>query len=159
MEFVRAHGLDQHVEFTGAVSTDTLIRRIRESDVVILPSIEHGNWVENQACIVQEAMLMKSLVIATTTGGVPESTAPALHRFMVPAADPTSIAEAILAVRALPDEEMRRLGEEGRAFAESRYDIRRLNESMMRRIMTNSGGADAPVPKRSRSVDRLLLVP
>lgn len=133
--FAAENGLAPYVEFAGVVTTSVLLDRIARADVVLLPSIELGTWVENQACIVQEAMLMKALVVATTAGGVPESTAPELRPFLVPPEDPAGIARAVLAVRALRDDEMRALGEAGRAFAEERYDIRRLNAALLERAV------------------------
>jgi colanic acid/amylovoran biosynthesis glycosyltransferase len=134
-QYVDEHGLRPFVEFTGAVTTEALIARIAEADVVLLPSIKLGTWVENQACIVQEGMLMKAAVVATATGGVPESIAPELRPYLVPPGDPGAIARAVLAVRSLTDPEMRGLGEAGRAFAEERYDIRRLNARLLDRAV------------------------
>jgi len=133
--FVAENGLAPYVEFAGVVTTAVLLDHIARADVVLLPSIELGTWVENQACIVQEAMLMKALVVATTAGGVPESTAPELRPFLVPPEDPAAIARSVLAVRALRDDEMRALGAAGRAFAEERYDIRRLNATLLERAL------------------------
>ncbi len=151
--YVDENGLRSHVEFTGAVTTEALVAHVGEADVVLLPSIEWGTWVENQACVVQEAMLMKALVVATATGGVPESIAPELRRFLVPPGDPAAIVHALRAVRALDDVEMRVLGEAGRAFAEVRYDIRHLNAHLLERAMAVSrplaaeppGGRGVPV--------------
>jgi glycosyltransferase involved in cell wall biosynthesis len=137
-------GLLPYVEFAGVVTTAVLLDHIARADVVLLPSIELGTWVENQACIVQEAMLMKALVVATTAGGVPESTAPELRAFLVPPEDPGAIARAVLAVRALRDDEMRALGEAGRAFAEERYDIRRLNATLLERALEGPGRPVVP---------------
>ena len=134
--FVEENGLRPYVEFAGILTTAALLDRIAATDLVLLPSIELGTWVENQACIVQEAMLMKALVVATTAGGVPESTAPELRPFLVPPEDPDALARSILAVRALSGQEMRVLGEAGRAFAEERYDIRRLNAELLRRTLS-----------------------
>jgi colanic acid/amylovoran biosynthesis glycosyltransferase len=142
--YVAANGLRPYVEFTGMVTTSVLLDHIARADVVLLPSIELGTWVENQACIVQEAMLMKALVVATTAGGVPESTAPELRPFLVPPEDPAAIARAVLAVRALRDDEMRALGEAGRAFAEKRYDIRRLNATLLDRATQAPGRPAVP---------------
>lgn len=142
--FVAGNGLAPYVEFAGVVTTSVLLDRIAGTDVVLLPSIELGTWVENQACIVQEAMLMKALVVATTAGGVPESTAPELRRFLVPPEDPEAIARAVLAVRSLRDDEMRALGEAGRAFAEERYDIRRLNATLLDRALNAPARPAAP---------------
>ena len=142
--YVAENGLQPYVEFTGVVTTAVLLDHIARADVVLLPSIELGTWVENQACIVQEAMLMKALVVATTAGGVPESTAPELRPFLVPPEDPGAIARAVLAVRALRDDDMRALGEAGRAFAEERFDIRRLNAALLDRAMQGPGSLAVP---------------
>lgn len=130
--FVDAHGLRPYVTFTGAVVTEELILTIGASDVVLLPSIQVGNWLENQACIVQEAMLMKAVVVASATGGVPESIAPELAPLLLPPGDPSAIADAIRKVDAMGADEMRRLGEAGRDFTAARYDIRDLNEQLLR---------------------------
>lgn len=140
--YVAEHGLESYVEFTGTLTTGELVARIGEADVVLLPSIELGNWVENQACIVQEAMLMKALVVATTAGGVPESTAPELRDFMVPPGDPDAIVRSLLAIVALDEHEMRALGEAGRAFAERRYDIRLLNRILLERAVRKGSSPD-----------------
>ncbi|HEX2188616.1 MAG TPA: glycosyltransferase family 4 protein [Longimicrobiaceae bacterium] len=132
------NGLGPYVEFTGAVTTEALVAHVAGADAVLLPSIELGTWVENQACIVQEAMLMKAAVVATTAGGVPESLAPELHPYLVPPEDPAAIARALLALRALDDDGLRALGEAGRAFAEERYDIRRLNAALLERALHGS---------------------
>jgi|GEM_PF-877703 len=145
--YVDGHGLRSHVEFTGAVTTEALVAHVGEADVVLLPSIEWGTWVENQACVVQEAMLMKALVVATATGGVPESTAPELRRFLVPPGDPAAIARAIRAVHALDYAGMRVLGEAGRAFAMERYDIRQLNARLLDRAMAVSRPLSAEPPE------------
>jgi colanic acid/amylovoran biosynthesis glycosyltransferase len=142
--FAAENGLAPYVEFAGVVTTAVLLDHIARADVVLLPSIELGTWVENQACIVQEAMLMKALVVATTAGGVPESTAPELRPFLVPPEDPAAIARAVLAVRALRDDEMRSLGTAGRAFAEERYDIRRLNAALLERALARPGSPAVP---------------
>ncbi len=142
--FAAGNGLAPYVDFAGVVTTAVLLDHVARADVVLLPSIELGTWVENQACIVQEAMLMKGLVVATTAGGVPESTAPELRPFLVPPEDPAAIARAVLAVRALRDDEMRALGAAGRAFAEERYDIRRLNAALLERALAGPRSPAVP---------------
>lgn len=145
--FAAENGLDPYVEFAGVVTTSVLLEHVARADVVLLPSIELGTWVENQACIVQEAMLMKALVVATAAGGVPESTAPELRRFLVPPEDPDALARSILAVRALGEAEMRALGEAGRAFAEERYDIRRLNAALLAHALEAAPPARPGAPR------------
>jgi glycosyltransferase involved in cell wall biosynthesis len=105
------------------------------TDALVLSSVTVGNWTENQACAVQEAMLMKALVITTQTGGVPESIPPAMNRFSSPERDAAGLARAIMDVYDLTDEQLAALGREGRDFVASGYDIRDLNGALLSRLM------------------------
>ncbi|MFZ5622623.1 MAG: glycosyltransferase family 4 protein [Pseudomonadota bacterium] len=131
--FVAENDLSAQVEFMGQVSRDAVYSALSEADVLILPSIVLGTWQENQACVVQEAMLYKTLVVATTTGGVPESLAPELSRFSVRPADPKDIAEKIIDVCALSENEMRTIGDAARQFVVEGYDIKALNKTIIDR--------------------------
>lgn len=131
---VAAAGLAQYVELLGPLSRDRLVEELAGADVLVLPSIVIGTWEENQACVVQEAMLMQLLVIASATGGVPESLAPVYHPFLTPEADAAAIASSLERIAALTEGELAEMGAAGRAFARDRYDIRSLN----RRIITES---------------------
>lgn len=130
-EQVAAAELGSLVELTGPVSRERLTHELAAADVVVLPSIVVGTWEENQACVVQEAMLMHAVVVATATGGVPESLAPEMHRFLVPEGDASAIACRLRQLAALGTDELAALGRAGRAFAESRYDIRQLNRKLL----------------------------
>jgi colanic acid/amylovoran biosynthesis glycosyltransferase len=133
--YVRAEGLERHVTFLGTLTTEGVIRAMGEADALLLPSIQVGNWVENQACAVQEAMLMKALVITSITGGVPESIPPEMAAYNVTPGEVDALAQAIAAVHALPVSELKRLGAAGRAFVSSRYDIRSLNDFLIERTL------------------------
>lgn len=124
-------GLEQVVEIAGPVSRGRLDAEFRQADALVLPSIVVGTWEENQACVVQEAMLMQMPVIATATGGVPESLAPELHPFLAPEGDATALAQRIREVAALTTEQLAELGRAGRRFSEARYDIRDLNHQLL----------------------------
>ena len=99
--FIAAHKLEPYVTLHGQVSRQALIELLERADAFLLPSTIVGTWQENQACVVQEAMLMRTPVIATATGGVPESLAPALHPYLVPPEQPAAMADRILAMAAL----------------------------------------------------------
>jgi colanic acid/amylovoran biosynthesis glycosyltransferase len=137
--YVRAEGLEPYVSFLGALTTDGVIRAMGDSDALVLPSIQVGNWVENQACAVQEAMLMKAVVIASRTGGVPESIPDEMQPYVAQPGDPESLARAILSLHALPVSEFERLGNAGRAFVMERYDIRQLNDELITRTLAAAG--------------------
>lgn len=130
-EFVKQHDLAPYVRFLGTLTTAEVTAAMAASDALVLSSVTVGNWAENQACAVQEAMLMKSVVVTTRTGGVPESIAPDMARFSVPERDAPALARALMAVYDLAEPELASLGERGRAYVKERYDIRKLNEQMM----------------------------
>ncbi len=124
-------GLREHVTFAGTVTTESLTELMAASDVLLLPSLHIGNWAENQAAAVQEALLMRCLTVTTTTGGVPESIPSGMRDFQVPPADPEALADAIQHAGALPSERWESYTDEGRAFVEAHYDIRRLNDLLL----------------------------
>jgi glycosyltransferase involved in cell wall biosynthesis len=124
-------GLADQVCLTGPVSRQQLYEEMRRADVLVLPSIVVGTWEENQACVAQEAMLSHCLVIASATGGVPESVAPEQRSFLVPEGDATAIRVQLERAAALDTDALRALGAAGRAFAVGRYDIRVLNQQIL----------------------------
>lgn len=130
------------VEFAGEKPHHALADEYRDADVLLLPSIPTDTWEENQACVLQEAMLMKLVVIASRTGGVQESIAPEQRRFSVVPRDSAGIARRIEQILALDEGEMQRLGEAGRAFAREHYDIRQIN----RKLLDESLGIASPRP-------------
>lgn len=134
-EFVRANGLSENVSFLGTISTHEVLRAMAEADVLLLPSIQVGNWVENQACAVQEAMLMKTLVLTSQTGGVPESIPEVMRPFSVPERSASGIASTLERLHQMADEEFVRLGEACRRFVSDNYDIRELNRRMITEAM------------------------
>ncbi|HEY3448712.1 MAG TPA: glycosyltransferase family 4 protein [Myxococcales bacterium] len=141
-ERVRAERLERLVEFVGEVLHHALVDEYRRADVLLLPSVPTAHWAETQACVVQEAMLMGLLVIASRTGGVPESLAPEQQqRFGVEPRDSAGMARRIEELLGLGHGEARRLGEAGREFTAARYDIRTLN----RRLLEEALGAPSRV--------------
>lgn len=129
--FVADHGLESDVEILGRQSQERLYEEYRRADVFVLPSVKVGNWEENQACVVQEAMLMRAVVAVSRTGGVPESTAPEMLAYSFEPGDVEGLVDSLLKVAQLSEEALRELGAKGRAFVEQRYDIRRLNAELI----------------------------
>jgi glycosyltransferase involved in cell wall biosynthesis len=129
--FVAEHRLSDCVQFIGKVPMDQLLAEYASADVMLLPSVVRGTWQENQACVVQEAMLSRSLVAVSRTGGVPESTAPELLRFSFEPEQPEQMAAALKEVAQLSVSELHALGAAARSFAVARYDIRVLNRELL----------------------------
>ncbi len=138
--FIAEHRLERYVEMLGRVEQDELRRCYTEADVFLLPSIPLGTWEENQACVVQEAMLMRAVVAVSRTGGVTESTAPTMLAYSF---EPGSVEGMIAGLRqlaGLSEEQLRSLGAEGRAFAQARYDIRVLNPELLDTALAHRRG-------------------
>jgi colanic acid/amylovoran biosynthesis glycosyltransferase len=130
-EYVDANGLQPYVRFLGAISTEEVLSAMLHADVLLLPSLHLGNWAENQACAVQETMLMKALVITTATGGVPESIPDVMRSYCVPEGDAAAIAAAIAEIHGASNAELQQIGEQARAFVLERYDVRQLNARLL----------------------------
>lgn len=137
-DFVRQNGLESHVRFLGARTAKEVRAELEDTDALVLSSHAHGNWTETQACAVQEAMLMKAVVITTATGGVPESIPDAMRKLSVAERDPGGLARAIEVVYDMRESELKELGEAGRTFVETRYDIRTLNQRMLTELWARS---------------------
>jgi glycosyltransferase involved in cell wall biosynthesis len=129
--YVAANQLDGHVEFIGKVPTERLLREYEAADVLLLPSVVRGTWQENQACVVQEAMLSRAIVAVSAAGGVLESTAPEMLQFSFAPEEPVQIAASLIRISRLSDAELHDLGSKGRSFAATRYDICTLNRELL----------------------------
>jgi glycosyltransferase involved in cell wall biosynthesis len=130
-KFVEDNGLKERVQFLGRVDQDRLRVEYRNADVFLLPSIPRGVWEENQACVVQEALLMRSIAAVSRTGGVAESTAPEMLAYSFDIADVAGMTDSLRRLSRLPVSELKALGAQGRRFVEQRYDIRTLNREVL----------------------------
>jgi colanic acid/amylovoran/stewartan biosynthesis glycosyltransferase WcaL/AmsK/CpsK len=132
--YVEERGLSDRVSFLGTLTTDGVIRAMAEADVLLQPSIRVGNWMENQATAVQEALLLGAVVVTTREGGVPESIPDAMQPYCVAPGDAGALESAIERLYAMPAEGLGALAKEGRAFVVENYDIRRLNLRMLQEV-------------------------
>jgi glycosyltransferase involved in cell wall biosynthesis len=130
-KFVADNGLTERVEFLGRVAQERLRAAYRQADIFLLPSIPCGVWEENQACVVQEALLMRSIAAVSRTGGVAESTAPVMLEYSFDIADVAGMTDSLRRLARLPVTELQELGAQGRRFVEQRYDIRALNREVL----------------------------
>lgn len=128
---IAALKLADGVELVGERAHEDVLALLAEADALLLPSVPTARWAETQACVVQEAMLMGCAVVASRMGGVPESLAPELHRFLVPPAEPLSLAAAVEQLAQLEVSGLAELGRAGARFARERYDIRALNAQLL----------------------------
>ena len=123
--------VEENVTFLGGVFDEELLAEYHESDIVVLSSVanEDGSWQETQGVVLQEAQACGTLVVATSTGGIPECLDDGVSAFLVPDRDAASLADKLewIAERRGSWTEWQRLG---RAWVEERFDIRVVGQSL-----------------------------
>lgn len=135
------------IHLVGALPNHDVRELMGRTDILLLPSIATKTWAETQAVVVQEALLMGSMVVVASTGGVPESIPPEFKSYMVPPSDADAIANAILAIDRCSDAELAKFGSDGRAWVAGHYDITVTNGRLLNEVesMRRSHAADAPL--------------
>ena len=123
---VRALGLEDIVTFVGAVSRAEIHRYYSLAAAGVFPSI--GD--EAFGISVVEAMACGVPVVATTSGGMPETVVDGETGFLVPPRDPGAIAGALAQLAADPAR-ARGMGDKGRLRAVEHFDFARLTDDLL----------------------------
>ena len=120
---VRDLELSDHVRLCGALATAEVAERLRESDVLLVPSL-----MEGLPTVVLEAMASGVPVVATDCGGVSEAMTDGREGLLVAPREAEALAQAL--ERLWRDPALRaRMGEAGRQTATSRFELdRQLRE-------------------------------
>lgn len=128
--------LQDVVRFLGHVESARLIPLLADFDALVLSSlaIDGVNWTETQAAVMQEAMLMRALVIASDFGGVRESLPAALHSYLYTPGSPEALLARLISLTSCNQETVRALGQEARQFVIENYDIRKVNARLLARL-------------------------
>jgi len=116
LQFIKEHGLEDIVTFTGRVTVEELIRYYSAAEICVVPSLYEGFGLP-----AAEAMACRLPVVTTTGGALPEVVGrDGETGILVPPADSDALATAIR--RLLDDEHLRRkMGEAGRKRIESNF--------------------------------------
>lgn len=143
----RALGLEQSVEFCGALSPEGLAEAYAGADLLVHPS-----HAEALPSVVTEAMLCGLPVVATTVGGIPEQLGPL--GFLVPPGNVDELAAAIRAALArLPLDESHRTALRERARGWSRVEeMVERHQKLYARLLQER---PAERPRARNVVDRL----
>ena len=114
-EQVASLGVAERVAFTGR--RDDVVALTADLTIAVLPSLR-----EAQGISILEAMALRRPVVATTVGGIPEVITDGVDGFLVPPADSTALAEAVL--RLIGDPALRqRIGDAGYRTVADRFSI------------------------------------
>ena len=140
-ELAEAPGLRGRVGFVGTATQEQLPALLQGLDVLAVPSLTTPGWVEQFGRVVVEAMAAGVPVVASDSGALPDVVGEA--GLLVPEADPTALAEALLRVAREPGlwERLREAGLE-RAQECSWGQVARRYDEVYRR-MTHSTCSEA----------------
>ena len=120
-ELARSLGLDDAVQFAGRLDPDAVAALYRSADVALNPST-----VDNMPNSVLEALASGVPVVSTDVGGVPYIVQHGTTALLVPARDPSAMANAVLQLLDNPAQ-AEALASAGRAEVE-RYTWPRVSE-------------------------------
>jgi colanic acid/amylovoran biosynthesis glycosyltransferase len=124
-------GLENIVEFKGAVSGEEALRLYEAAHAFVLPSIPtEAGEVENQPVVLAEAQAAGLPVIATRIGGIPESMREGESGLLVPPRDSDALASAIIWLAERP-ERWAEMGRAGRAWVGKELNLQKLNDRLV----------------------------
>ncbi len=111
----RTLGLTDSVVFLGWLDPDELLAHLSAADIFVGPS-----WFEAQGLVFLEAMLARTPVVATHTGGIGDFVRHEETGLLVDKRQPAQLAEAVLRLHRDPDL-ARRIAAAGMSLAETEY--------------------------------------
>jgi colanic acid/amylovoran biosynthesis glycosyltransferase len=129
-ELVTELKLNDVVRFHGSQTEVQVREQFANADIFLLTSRSVEGDAEGQGLVLQEAQASGLPMVATRHGAFPEGVAPENAQWLCEEANPDAIAAALsslLDARA----EWPAVGNAGREFVQSRYDIRALNEKLV----------------------------
>jgi glycosyltransferase involved in cell wall biosynthesis len=117
---IKTLGLQRQIRITGWLTNDEVYNELRSSRALLLPSFAEGVPV-----VAMEALACERPVITTFVGGIPELVTHMETGWMIPAGSADALALAIDACIEAPDEQVIRMGQDGRRHVLELHDISR----------------------------------
>jgi len=125
-------GARNYVKFMGVVEEDEVLKLYQQAHIFVLPSVTASNGDrEGQALVLQEAQAVGLPIISTIHNGIPEGVLNGKSGYLVPEKDVDALAEKLERLIEHP-EIWPEMGKCGRKFVEERYDIKKLNQQLMK---------------------------
>lgn len=119
-------GLKNEVRLVGKRSFEQVQTMVQDSDLLLLPSVEEGI-----ANVVLEAMALGTLVLSTDCGGMDEVITDGDNGFLVPIRDSQAIADAVVRIAQLSDNERFSIRKKARVKIEEQHSEERMVTGMM----------------------------
>jgi colanic acid/amylovoran biosynthesis glycosyltransferase len=131
-QMVRDLGLQTRVKLAGWKTRPEIVAAMSEADILLAPSVTAANGDrEGTPVAILEAMASGLPVVSTDHAGIPEMVEDGVSGFLSPERDVPGLAKALTLLAG--DSGLRAgMGERGRAIVEKQYDIRSLNDELLR---------------------------
>ena len=117
--------LDDDILFIEKLSFEEVIDKIRNSAILLLPSVEEGI-----ANVVLESMALGTLVISTNCGGMAEVIEDNSNGYLVPTRDSEAIAKAVKAALKLNDAQRETMIVKAREYIEENHSEQKMINEM-----------------------------
>ena len=130
-QLIDSLNLTEQVQLLGWKTQPEIVEIINKSDIFIAPSVTGTDGNQDAPVnTLKEAMIMGLPVIATLHGGIPELVEDGVSGFLVPERDSNAIASKLNYLIEHP-ELWSTMGQAGRAYVESHYDLNQLNDKLV----------------------------
>ena len=107
-ELVRRKGIEEHVEFTGALAFENVLETLENADVFALaPRLIPGQPPDGIPNVIAEAMALGIPVVTTRVSAIPELVSDGQTGVLVEVDDSQAMAEALALIHASPDTALR----------------------------------------------------
>jgi colanic acid/amylovoran biosynthesis glycosyltransferase len=123
-------GIKGRVRFTGWLSQEEVAGLMKESDILLAPSVtaEDGDQ-EGIPVVLMEALAMGMPVVSTFHSGIPELILDGKTGLLAPERDPGALAQKIMEL--IDNEALRReLRQNGRQYVQDEFDLEKLNRDL-----------------------------
>jgi colanic acid/amylovoran biosynthesis glycosyltransferase len=124
-------GVGDKIELLGWQDQEGVIGLLRDSDILLAPSVTGGDGnQEGIPVVLMEALAQGIPVIATRHSGIPELVRDGEAGFLVPERDPDALAEKLEYLIEHP-ERWSGMGRKGRGHVEEHFNIDKLNDRLV----------------------------
>lgn len=130
-------GLSNHITILDQIDHDAVMKYITQADILLLPSLDEG-----VANVVLEAMAVGTIVLSTDCGGMREVISDKENGFIVPRRDSKSIADKIIDISKLSDNEKKSITRNARLKIEEQHSIDKMVDDMLRLYKSVVGDAN-----------------
>ncbi len=127
---VSALGLKETVRFHGPLAAQDIQRLSDLAHIFMHTCVTIDGDQEGQGLVLQEAQAAGLPIVATRHGAFPEGVLEGKSALLVPERDPRATADALHYLIQNP-QTWPEMGQAGRAFVETKYDIRNLNDQLV----------------------------